>query len=91
MIWVKCVCENADPGDSTRILVAHLWPRGMRKADLPLDSRLKIEPGRGQRFRVGFRDLSSSPSLLSFSSSRQAGPPSLSLPPANDDQGESEI
>ncbi|MEO8285299.1 MAG: DUF488 domain-containing protein [Chloroflexota bacterium] len=41
MIETKRVYESTDPGDGARILVERLWPRGMRKEDLTLDSWIK--------------------------------------------------
>lgn len=41
MIKTKRVYESADSADGTRILVERLWPRGMRKEDLTIDSWVK--------------------------------------------------
>ena len=41
MILVKRVYDPADAGDGTRFLVDRLWPRGISKAELPLDEWLK--------------------------------------------------
>lgn len=41
MIKIKRVYESADRADGTRILVERLWPRGMRKEELTLDSWIK--------------------------------------------------
>lgn len=41
MIKTERVYENPDPRDGARFLVERLWPRGMRKEDLPLDGWLK--------------------------------------------------
>jgi len=41
MIVVKRVYEPAQPSDGPRFLVERLWPRGMKKAALPLDGWLK--------------------------------------------------
>ncbi|MDD5248140.1 MAG: DUF488 domain-containing protein [Rhodocyclaceae bacterium] len=41
MILVKRVYDPADAGDGARFLVDRLWPRGMRKEELPLDDWLK--------------------------------------------------
>src|SRR5438128_2416648 len=41
MIVVKRVYEPPHSGDGTRFLVERLWPRGMKKAALPLDGWLK--------------------------------------------------
>jgi uncharacterized protein YeaO (DUF488 family) len=40
-IKLKRVYEPPLPADGTRFLVERLWPRGMRKADLPLNAWLK--------------------------------------------------
>lgn len=40
-VRVKRVYEPPEPGDGKRILVERLWPRGVRKDDLALDSWLK--------------------------------------------------
>src|SRR5689334_22330013 len=41
MIAIKRVYEPPSAADGTRFLVERLWPRGMRKDALPLDSWLK--------------------------------------------------
>jgi uncharacterized protein YeaO (DUF488 family) len=41
VIKIKRVYESADRADGTRILVERLWPRGMRKEELTLDSWIK--------------------------------------------------
>jgi uncharacterized protein YeaO (DUF488 family) len=41
MIKLKRAYDQADPRDGRRFLVERLWPRGIRKADLPLDGWLK--------------------------------------------------
>jgi uncharacterized protein YeaO (DUF488 family) len=41
VIKIKRVYESVDPTDGTRILVERLWPRGMRKEELALDSWIK--------------------------------------------------
>ena len=41
MIQLKRAYEPADSADGARFLVERLWPRGIRKADLPLDAWLK--------------------------------------------------
>ncbi len=41
MIKIKRVYESADRADGTRILVERLWPRGMRKEELTLESWIK--------------------------------------------------
>lgn len=40
-IRLKRAYEPADPGDGRRFLVERLWPRGIRKSDLPLEAWLK--------------------------------------------------
>ncbi len=37
-IKVKRVYEPASPGDGKRVLVERLWPRGMKREDLKIDS-----------------------------------------------------
>jgi uncharacterized protein YeaO (DUF488 family) len=41
VIKIKRVYENAGPADGTRVLVERLWPRGMRKEELALNSWIK--------------------------------------------------
>ena len=41
MILLKRAYEAASTKDGTRFLVERLWPRGIRKASLPLDGWLK--------------------------------------------------
>jgi uncharacterized protein YeaO (DUF488 family) len=41
MIRIKRVYETAEPEDGTRILVDRLWPRGIEKKKLRLDSWYK--------------------------------------------------
>ncbi len=41
MIKLKRVYDPADDDDGKRFLVERLWPRGVKKADLPLDGWLK--------------------------------------------------
>jgi hypothetical protein len=41
MIKLKRAYEAPARGDRTRFLVERLWPRGIRKSDLPLDGWLK--------------------------------------------------
>ncbi|MBF6613337.1 MAG: DUF488 domain-containing protein [Chloroflexi bacterium] len=41
MIKIKRVYESVAPTDGNRILVERLWPRGMRKEELTLDSWIK--------------------------------------------------
>ncbi|GAA4475225.1 DUF488 domain-containing protein [Gluconacetobacter asukensis] len=40
-VRTRRVYEAPEPGDGVRVLVDRLWPRGMRKADLPMDLWLK--------------------------------------------------
>lgn len=40
-IRLKRVYEKPEPQDGTRFLVERLWPRGIRKADLPMEGWLK--------------------------------------------------
>lgn len=40
-IRLKRAYEPAEPGDGKRFLVERLWPRGIRKSDLPLEAWLK--------------------------------------------------
>jgi uncharacterized protein YeaO (DUF488 family) len=49
-IKLKRVYEPPAPADGTRFLVERLWPRGMRKTDLPLNGWLKtVAPSDGLR------------------------------------------
>ena len=41
MIKIKRVYDASTPADGRRFLVERLWPRGIRKADLPLHGWLK--------------------------------------------------
>src|SRR5258708_6064942 len=41
MIKVKRAYEPADKSDGYRVLIDRLWPRGIRKANLPLDEWAK--------------------------------------------------
>jgi uncharacterized protein YeaO (DUF488 family) len=41
MLTVKRAYEAASPDDGFRVLVERLWPRGLKKADVPLDLWLK--------------------------------------------------
>jgi uncharacterized protein YeaO (DUF488 family) len=41
MILLKRAYDNAERGDGTRFLVERLWPRGIRKTDLPIHSWVK--------------------------------------------------
>ena len=38
MIQLKRVYEQSAPHDGVRFLIERLWPRGIRKTDLPMDS-----------------------------------------------------
>jgi uncharacterized protein YeaO (DUF488 family) len=41
MLTIKRAYEPATPDDGFRVLVERLWPRGLKKADVPLDLWLK--------------------------------------------------
>jgi uncharacterized protein YeaO (DUF488 family) len=41
MIRLKRVYDPASDDDGVRFLVERLWPRGLKKTDLPLDAWLK--------------------------------------------------
>lgn len=41
MIVLKRAYDKAERGDGTRFLVERLWPRGIRKTDLPIHSWVK--------------------------------------------------
>lgn len=41
MLTVKRVYEAPEPGDGTRFLVERLWPRGIKKENLPMEAWLK--------------------------------------------------
>lgn len=41
MIRIKRVYDPADPADGPRFLVDRLWPRGVKKENLPMDGWLK--------------------------------------------------
>ena len=41
MIRLKRVYEEPSPGDGVRFLVERLWPRGVRKTELPADGWCK--------------------------------------------------
>jgi uncharacterized protein YeaO (DUF488 family) len=41
MIATKRTYDAPEPNDGARFLVERLWPRGIRKVDLPLDGWLK--------------------------------------------------
>ena len=50
MIKLKRVYEPASPDDGVRILVERLWPRGIKKDALKLDTWLKdVAPSDGLR------------------------------------------
>ena len=50
MIKLKRVYESASPDDGVRILVERLWPRGIKKEALKLDTWLKdVAPSDGLR------------------------------------------
>ena len=64
-IHLKRVYEAAEPSDGVRVLVDRLWPRGIRKADLPYDvwakevtpsSELRTLYHRGEMPFAGFRE-----------------------------------
>jgi uncharacterized protein YeaO (DUF488 family) len=53
-IRLKRAYEPAEPDDGQRFLVERLWPRGVRKEDLPLDAWLKeLAPSPGLRTWFG--------------------------------------
>lgn len=50
MIQVKRAYDPAEKSDGKRYLVERLWPRGVKKTDLPLDGWLKdVAPSTGLR------------------------------------------
>jgi len=53
MIRLKRVYENADPQDGARFLIERLWPRGLRKDDVHMDSWQK-EAGPSDQLRKWF-------------------------------------
>ena len=53
MIRLKRVYDEPEAKDGVRFLVERLWPRGIRKADLPLDSWQK-EAGPSDQLRKWF-------------------------------------
>ena len=77
MIRIKRVYEPAEPEDGTRILVDRLWPRGIEKKKLRLDSWYKDvapsselrkwshhDPARWDEFRRRyFAELDSNPAV----------------------------
>jgi uncharacterized protein YeaO (DUF488 family) len=52
-VKLKCVYDPASRGDGYRVLVERLWPRGIRKQDLPLDVWEKEVPP-SHELRKGF-------------------------------------
>ena len=55
-VRVRRVYEEPDPADGVRILVDRLWPRGIRKQELPHDAWLKdVAPSRELRTWYGHR------------------------------------
>lgn len=53
MIQLKRVYEKPVPADGVRFLIERLWPRGLRKSDVPLDAWLK-EAGPSDALRKWF-------------------------------------
>jgi uncharacterized protein YeaO (DUF488 family) len=53
MIHLKRVYDKREPHDGKRFLVERLWPRGVRKTDLPLDGWQK-EVGPSDALRKWF-------------------------------------
>jgi len=53
MIQLKRVYEAAEPGDGTRFLIERLWPRGIKKEALKMDSWIK-EAGPSTELRQWF-------------------------------------
>ena len=54
MIKIKRVYEPADIEDGVRVLVDYLWPRGIKKIDLPLKGWYRsIAPSNGLRVWFG--------------------------------------
>lgn len=41
MIKTKRVYDTPEKDDGTRFLIEHLWPRGVKKADLKMEDRFK--------------------------------------------------
>lgn len=57
-IQVKRVYDSPEPEDGKRYLVDRLWPRGVRKEDLPLDGWPKeVAPSDGLRRRAHQGDV----------------------------------
>ena len=51
---IKRVYDPPEPNDGARFLVERLWPRGIKKAALPLDAWLKeVAPSAGLRRDFG--------------------------------------
>lgn len=58
MLKVKRVYESPEVSDGARFLVERLWPRGMKKEDLSMQSWLKdVAPGDGLRRWFGHDPL----------------------------------
>ncbi|MEU3270151.1 DUF488 domain-containing protein [Saccharomonospora sp. NPDC006951] len=68
-VKVRRVYDDAERGDGTRVLVDRIWPRGIRKADLPMEEWLKDiapstelrtwyghDPAKFETFRERYRD-----------------------------------
>jgi uncharacterized protein YeaO (DUF488 family) len=68
-IRIKRAYEEPDASDGTRILVDHLWPRGVKKDDLKIDRWMREvspstalrkwyqhEPGKWEEFRKRFEE-----------------------------------
>lgn len=53
MIRLKRVYEKPEARDGARFLIERLWPRGLRKADVPMDAWLK-EAGPSDELRKWF-------------------------------------
>ena len=53
MIQLKRVYEKPAPSDGVRFLVERLWPRGLRKADVPMES-WQCEAGPSDQLRKWF-------------------------------------
>jgi uncharacterized protein YeaO (DUF488 family) len=84
-LQLKRAYESASPRDGRRVLVERLWPRGVRKADLRLDSWLKDvapspelrrwfghEPSRFDEFAARYRrELRRSPAKEALAALRQ--------------------
>jgi uncharacterized protein YeaO (DUF488 family) len=69
MIRIKRVYDRPDPADGVRFLVERLWPRGIKKAALPMDGWLKEvapseelrrwfghDPAKWEEFQRRYRD-----------------------------------